>query len=143
MARTILERKTWSCELQAHALLTCAFYFEPSRAGAVLMRIGCGGRFYFEPSRAGAVLIRIGCGGRFYFEPSRAGAVLIRIGCGGGLYCQRTHTHLPCGGGRVVSPTHAHTAWQLKTWLKLLKQGLPNVLLFRFVFAAHGVFWCF
>ena len=101
MARTILERKTWSCELQAHALLTCAFYFEPSRAGAVLIRIGCGGRFYFEPSHAGAVLIRIGCGGRvvlpaLYCQRCIASAVLPA------LYCQR------CIASAVL-PAHTHS----------------------------------
>ena len=89
LARTILERKTWSCELQAHALLTCAFYFEPSRAGAVLIRIGCGGRFYFEPSHAGAVLIRIGCGGRVVLP-----ALYCQLMRTASLLWRRKHVHV-------------------------------------------------
>ena len=71
-----------------------------------------------------------------------------------------THAHtFALWWGRVVSPTHAHTfaLWwgegcianarthgvAVEDMVEAVKQGLPNALLFRFVFAAHGVFWCF
>ena len=71
---------------------------------------------------------------------------------GGRLYSNartHTHTHLPCGGGQVVllggrlySNARTHSV-AVEDMVEAVKQGLPNALLFRFVFAAHGVFWCF
>ena len=67
---------------------------------------------------------------------------------GGRLYSNartHTHTHLPCGGGQVVllggrlySNARTHSV-AVEDMVEAVKQGLPNALLFRFVFAAHGV----
>ena len=45
-------------------------------------------------------------------------------------------------GGRLYSNARTHSV-AVEDMVEAVKQGLPNALLFRFVFAAHGVFWCF
>ena len=69
----------------------------------------------------------------------------VPLGFANVFICKRSHTHLPCGGGQVVllggrlySNARTHSV-AVEDMVEAVKQGLPNALLFRFVFAAHGV----